>query len=311
MYTPNQNAATPAIPHIPVLLGPVVEDLALEGADRFLDCTVGLGGHASEALTKNSEMQLCGLDRDAEALQIAKERLSPFGNRFHLFHLEFAEFPIALAELGWNNVDRCLLDLGVSSLQLDEGTRGFSFRHDGPLDMRMDQASGNKKAWDIVNRGNFAELRDCFAIMGEDPQAGRIARAIITSRERSPINNTLELARIISSAYPPAWRRSARRHPATRCFQALRMLVNDELGQLKRFLDNIWDYLSPGGRLAIISFQSLEDRIVKHAFRAWAARGAGEILHKKPVVADEEEVSFNPRASSAKLRAIIKTGMSL
>lgn len=211
-----------------------------------------------------------------------------------------------------------MIDIGVSSLQLDEGSRGFSVHGDGPLDMRMDAASGSRSARDIVNTAGEKELRDLIASYGEDPQAGRIARAICEARREAPIETTGRLAEIISRAYPAAWRAKARHHPATRTFQALRMAVNDELGELGKFLDGILPFLRMGGRLAVITFHSLEDRMVKQRMHRWA-QGClcpkyvthctchhvpeVRILHKKPVTAGEDELLRNPRASSAKLRS--------
>ena len=218
-------------------------------------------------------------------------------------------------------MDGALLDIGVSSLQLDENERGFSFYGDGPLDMRMDQHSGELSAWHWVNRESFARLKECIATLGEEPQAGRIARVIVEARQKAPIDSTAELAALVEKAYPPAWRAKARRHPATRTFQALRMAVNDELGELRRFLDQILAWLPVGGRLAVITFHSLEDRMVKQAMRHWAegcrcprhvpvcvCRHQPEvrILHKKPLQAGSEELAVNPRAGSAKLRAVEK-----
>lgn len=289
--------------HAPVMLDKVIAGIEPVAGGLYLDGTLGLGGHAAALLERAPQSQLCGLDQDAEALAIARERLAPFAGRVHLFQTQYAAFPQALEELGWNSINGALLDLGVSSLQLDRPERGFSFRESGPIDMRMDQNSGRESAWRLVNRGSHSELRDCLATLGEEPQAGRIARRIIEERQKKPIEDTLELAEIIRSAYPPAWRRSARRHPATRSFQALRMAVNDELGQLKRFLAEIPAWLAPGARLAIISFHSLEDRLVKHAIRRWSENG-GEFraITKKPLVPEVQEVKSNPRASSAKLR---------
>lgn len=292
--------------HKSVMLNEVLEFLPSSG--RFLDGTLGMGGHALAMLERDAGCTLCGLDQDREALAIARERLAPFCARVHCFHLRFAGFEAALSELGWESADAVLLDLGVSSLQLDRPGRGFSFRHGGPLDMRMDADSGRESAWHMVNRASFAELKDCFAMLGEDPMAGRIARRIVDERQKGSIDTSTQLAEIIRMAYPPSWRRSARRHPATRCFQALRMAVNDELGQLKEFLSRIWPWVSPGGRLAIISFHSLEDRLVKHAMRDWAKAGSAELVTKKPLVPSGAETAANPRASSAKLRVAVKVG---
>ncbi|MDO5484544.1 MAG: 16S rRNA (cytosine(1402)-N(4))-methyltransferase RsmH [Desulfovibrionaceae bacterium] len=307
--------------HRPVLPAETLAALAPRPGGRYLDGTLGMGGHAEAVLSAAPDTELCGLDRDAQALALAGERLSPFGGRAHLFHHRYSDFAQALGELGWTSVDGALLDIGVSSMQLDTAERGFSFYSDGPLDMRMDQNSGAPSAWHWVNRENFASLKECIAELGEDPQAGRIARAIVEARQKAPINTTAELAALVERAYPPAWRAKGRRHPATRTFQALRMAVNDELGELRRFLDNILAWLPVGGRLVIITFHSLEDRMVKQAMRHWAEgcrcprhvpvcvcghEPEVRILHKKPVQAGEEELAANSRASSAKLRAVEK-----
>ena len=307
--------------HVPVLLEETLEALAPVAGGRYLDGTVGLGGHATAILEAAPESRLCGLDRDTEALALARERLAPFGDRVHLFHRRYSEFVGALEELGWDFVNGALLDIGVSSLQLDEAERGFSFLGDGPLDMRMDASSGERSAWHWVNRENFASLKECIATLGEEPQAGRIARAIVDARQKTPIDTTAQLAALVEQAYPPAWRAKARRHPATRTFQALRMAVNDELGELQRFLDGILKWLPLGGRLVVITFHSLEDRMVKHAMRHWAEGcrcprhvpvcRCGHVpevrlLAKKPLCASVAEVAANPRASSAKLRAVEK-----
>ena len=313
--------------HIPVLmketlaaLQPVL-DAGRDRPVRILDGTLGMAGHSCAMLQAAPLAELCALDRDEEALELARRRLEPFGDRVHTYHCRYSQFEEALDDLGWDKVDAVLLDIGVSSLQLDEAERGFSFYGDGPLDMRMDQHSGAPSAWHWVNRENFDRLKECIATLGEEPQAGRIARAIVDARQKSPIDTTAQLAALVEKAYPPAWRAKARRHPATRTFQALRMAVNDELGELRRFLDAILGRLSLGGRLAVISFHSLEDRMVKQTMRYWA-EGCRcprhvpvcvchhvpevEILYKKPVQADDDELAVNPRASSAKLRAVEK-----
>lgn len=313
--------------HIPVLmketlaaLQPVL-DTGRDRPVRILDGTLGMAGHSCAMLQAAPQAELCALDRDEEALDLARRRLEPFGERVHTYHCRYSQFEEALDDLGWDKVDAVLLDIGVSSLQLDEAERGFSFYGDGPLDMRMDQHSGAPSAWHWVNRESFDRLKECIATLGEEPQAGRIARAIVDARQKSPIDTTAQLAALVEKAYPPAWRAKARRHPATRTFQALRMAVNDELGELRRFLDAILGRLSPGGRLAVISFHSLEDRMVKQTMRYWA-EGCRcprhvpvcvchhvpevEILYKKPVQADDDELAVNPRASSAKLRAVEK-----
>lgn len=307
--------------HIPVLLPQVLEALAPVPGGLYLDGTLGLAGHAEALLRAAPGAQLCGLDRDARALELAGERLAPFGDTMHRFHKCYSLFEEAMDELGWKELDGALIDIGVSSMQIDVDERGFSFNSDGPLDMRMDQDSTEPSAWHVVNRERFETLRDYITRFGEDPQAGRIARAIVDARQKQPIDTTGQLADIIYNAYPPAWRAKARNHPATRTFQALRMAVNDELGELERFLDKILGRLRIGGRLAVITFHSLEDREVKHRMRHWSegcrcARHVPRcvcghvpevrVLHKKPVVADSEELRVNPRAGSAKLRAVEK-----
>lgn len=312
--------------HIPVLLSEVTDALApcLSTPEaRYMDGTLGLAGHASALLAAaHPTTALCGLDRDAEALELARERLQEFAPRVHLFHTRYSAFAEALDSLAWETVDAVLIDIGVSSLQIDNAERGFSFHADGPLDMRMDQHNpAEEPVSKLVNRARQEELKDILVRYGEEPQAGRIAGAIVRARHEKDIETTLELARIVEYAYPPAWRAKARNHPATRTFQALRMAVNDEIGELERFLDAILVRLRPGGRLAVITFHSLEDRVVKHRFRAFAqgcvcprhvmrcACGHNPevtILTPKPMTATPEELAANPRASSAKLRIIEK-----
>jgi 16S rRNA (cytosine1402-N4)-methyltransferase len=307
--------------HIPVLLEEVLEYLAPRKGGRYLDGTLGLAGHASAVLERAGEgTELCGLDRDPEALRHATARLAPFAGQTHLYHLRYSEFEEALDDLGWPTVDGALIDIGVSSMQIDLAERGFSFHADGPLDMRMDP-DAHESAWRLVNRERHEVLRDIIARYGEEPMAGRIARAIVDARNTGSIDTTLQLAAIVERAYPAKWRATARNHPATRTFQALRMAVNDELGELERFLDAILARLAPGGRLVVISFHSLEDRIVKHRMRHWAEgcrcprhvprcvcghSPEVRILTKRPVTATDGELARNPRASSAKLRAAEK-----
>lgn len=307
--------------HIPVLLAETIEALAPREGGRYLDGTLGLGGHSRAILEAAPHSELCGIDRDTQALGMAKETLQPFGGRVHLFHARYSEFAACLQELGWTSLDGALVDIGVSSMQLDMDERGFSFHGDGPLDMRMDRDGSDRSAWHLVNRESFERLKEYIAVLGEDPQAGRIARAIVEARQKAPIDTTGQLARLVEQAYPPAWRKKARRHPATRTFQALRMATNDELGELERFLDAILQWLPVGGRLVVITFHSLEDRMVKHAMRHWAEgcrcpahvpvcvchhKPEVRILYKKPLQAGDAELAANPRASSAKLRAVEK-----
>jgi 16S rRNA (cytosine1402-N4)-methyltransferase len=304
--------------HKPVLLREVVELLGIRPGMKILDATVGLGGHSRGMLeAAGGEGQVLGLDRDREALSEAGRRLAPYGDRVRLVRTRSSRFPAVLAEAGWEKVDAALLDAGMSSLQLDDPERGFGFLNDGPLDMRMGAEDGGETAEGLVNLASYARLCEIIREYGEDPQAGRIARAIVSAREKEAITTTARLAEVVWQAYPAKWRATARQHPATRTFQALRMAVNEELAELEAFLKAIPDHLAPGGRVAVISFHSLEDRLVKRAFRAEATdcvcpreqvvcvcghRARFRILTKKPVMAGEEEVRDNSRARSAKLR---------
>lgn len=304
--------------HVSVLLDEVVEFLRPRSGGRYMDGTVGLGGHSFAILNAaGGKAQVLGIDRDRSALALAEERLSVYGDAAILAQSSYSAFEAVLEELGWDLLDGALLDLGVSSLQLDTAERGFSFIKDGPLDMRMDSSLGTPPASKIVNKASFSTLRHIIKVYGEDPLSGRIARAIIEARAKKPIETTLELAQVVEEAYPVKMRRTARNHPATRTFQALRMEVNRELSELEHFMKRIAFRLKPGARVAIISFHSLEDRLVKRGFRAEAS-GCDcpkrqprctcnkwprlKILTKKPIVPGEEECAANPRARSAKLR---------
>ena len=301
--------------------------LALRPGMRVLDATLGLGGHSLSFLEQTGgDIEILGLDRDETAIERAAANLAGYPGRLHARQMRFSDFELALEELGWDGVDAVLADVGVSSPQLDEAGRGFSFIADGPLDMRMGLADGGEPAANIVNMWSFERLRDLIREMGEEPQAGRIARAIVARREKQPFESTVDLAGVVEQAYPAKWRATARNHPATRTFQALRMAVNEELEELKDFLDRIVDSLHPGGRVAVISFHSLEDRLVKRAFKREATGCVCpprqpyctcghlprvRILTKKPLVPSPEECALNPRARSAKLRAAEKLGEPL
>ena len=307
----------PAALHTTVLLHEVVRWLNPRPGGRYMDGTLGMGGHSLALMEAAGEgAELVGLDRDREALALATKRLEPFKDRAHLFHLPFSRFEEALDEIGWEYIDGAVLDLGLSSLQLDEADRGFSFIHDGPLDMRMDPDVG-PSAEVLVNTLKHGELARIIRVYGEDPLAGKIASAILREREKEAITRTLRLAEIVRLAYPPKMRHTARNHPATRTFQGLRIAVNRETEELEHYLATIVGRLKPGARLAIISFHSLEDRAVKHAFRD-AAKGCKcpphqlhctcggvpemKVLTKKPEAASDAERDANPRARSAKLR---------
>jgi 16S rRNA (cytosine1402-N4)-methyltransferase len=287
--------------HEPVLESEVVDLLEPSRGGLFVDCTVGLGGHA-RALLASGATRLLGLDRDATALSLATESLTPWHDRVELVHADYRELPSVLASRGIVAVDGALADLGVSSMQLDTPDRGFSFRRDEPLDMRMDQSSGPTAA-QLLAEVEEVDLANVIFRYGEERFSRRIARALVSARQSEPIATTGRLAEIVRRAIP---RKGYQRiDPATRTFQALRIWVNRELEGLDAFLVDASRLLRAGARLAVITFHSLEDRIVKHAFRALAAgEGAVRVLTRKPVIPGDAEVARNPRARSAKLRAI-------
>lgn len=313
--------------HRSVLLNEVLENLVRGEGGRYLDGTLGLGGHSLHILEKagalhGSGAELLGLDQDAEAIALARQRLARFGHAAHFAQCRFTDFEAELDALGWDFIDGALVDLGVSSLQLDTPERGFSFIHDGPLDMRMDAHSGRESAAYLANYWSVEELKAIIEELGEEPLAGRIARAIVEARVQGPIESTLQLAGIVEQAYPAKWRATARNHPATRTFQALRLAVNSELEQIRTFLELIVPRLRPGGRVAVISFHSLEDRIVKHFFKTASTaclcpprqmkctcghHAALELVSKKAIMASEAEERANPRSRSAKLRVAQRT----
>jgi 16S rRNA (cytosine1402-N4)-methyltransferase len=289
--------------HTPVLLDEVMEKLAPAPGGVYCDATVGLGGHAAEILRRSAPSgRLIGIDRDREALAAAGQRLSEFGDRVQLMHGRFANLPSILADAGIKELNGCLVDLGVSSLQLDRAGRGFSFRAKGPIDMRMDQSEGETAA-EFLRRIDEAELERILVDLGEERYARRIAAAVVQARHQG-LSSTTELAELVARAAPS---RERGKDPATRTFQALRMAINDELGELERFLAQIPSLLAPGGRLAVITFHSLEDRLAKRALRALAARDAPgarlQLLNKHVITASDDERRRNPRSRSAKLRA--------
>jgi 16S rRNA (cytosine1402-N4)-methyltransferase len=267
-----------------------------------------MGGHARAILERTApDGRLVGIDRDRDALTEAKVALQSFGDRVTLVHAPFARARAVLEELGVVPVDGFLVDLGVSSPQLDRGERGFSFRSAGPLDMRMDQSAGETLG-DFLRRVDEGELEHIIREYGEERFARRIARSIVEARDGAGLGTTAELAAVVARAMP---RHERHKNPATRTFQALRIALNDELGQLEAFLEGVTDCLKPGGRLCVIAFHSLEDRIVKRRLRALAGRDGGgparlRLLTKHVVVADDAERERNPRARSAKLRAAEK-----
>lgn len=308
--------------HIPVLRDAVIENLLPSGrvVERVIDGTLGAGGHAA-ALLEGGARALLGLDCDERALEIARANLAVYGDRAHVVHASYADMTAEAARLGWDGVDAILLDLGVSSMQLDTPERGFAFRAEGPLDMRFDPGGSRPTAADLINTLDERELADLFFRYGEERDSRRLARAVV--RER-PLATTRDLAAVIERAAPrrhPASRHDARIHPATRVFQALRIAVNDELSVIEDALPQAINLLRPGGRLAVISFHSLEDRIVKDAFRLASTdcicppktpicicghHASVRLINRKPIVADDGESADNPRSRSAKLRVVEK-----
>lgn len=305
--------------HVTVLLNETIEQLRIDPEKVYLDGTLGGGGHASAIAAKLTTGRLIGLDRDGNALKAARERLSPWMERVTLLHRNFRELGGALDELGLEAVDGMVFDLGVSSPQLDDGSRGFSYMTDAPLDMRMDETE-RLTAWELVNHWSREQLKRILWDYGEERYAPQIAAAIEKRRENAPIETTLELVDIIKNAMPPQALRE-KQHPAKRSFQAIRIAVNDELGALDALMGVAVDRLNPGGRLAVITFHSLEDRIVKSALQE-AARGCVcppefpvcvcgrkprvRLVTRKPVLPGARELAENPRARSAKLRVAEK-----
>ncbi|NWK56297.1 16S rRNA (cytosine(1402)-N(4))-methyltransferase RsmH [Verrucomicrobiaceae bacterium N1E253] len=300
--------------HVPVLLSEVMHFMAPGKGKLLVDGTLGGGGHTEAMLQAGA--QVIGVDQDDQALTYAGERLQGFGERFLALRGNFSEMPELLEQHGESKVDGILVDIGVSSWQLDEAERGFSFAKEGPLDMRMDR-SQSQTAADLVNESSEQELKQIFRNYGEERAAGRIARRIVERRAKQAFVSTTDLAEFISSFIP----RGGKSHPATRVFQALRIAVNDELGVLERFLENAVKLLRPGGRLVVITFHSLEDRIVKRFMKhvstpeidrkEWPAPRPNpdyqfQLLTRKPVIATGQELELNPRARSAKLRAAEK-----
>ena len=301
--------------HVSVLLNECIEGLHIRPDGIYVDGTLGGAGHSSEIAKRLTTGKLIGIDRDPVALQAAGTRLAPYKDRVALVHSNFCNITEVLDELNIPAVDGVLLDLGVSSPQLDDGQRGFSYMADAPLDMRMDNGDA-VTAENIVNSWSYEELRRILYDYGEERYAPQIAAAICRRREERPIQTTLELVDIIRSAMPAAALRE-KQHPAKRSFQAIRIAVNDELGAVRKVMEQAIPRLNPGGRLAIITFHSLEDRIVKNGM-ADAAKGCTcppsfpvcvcgkkpqvKLITKKPIVSTEEELENNPRARSAKLR---------
>ena len=305
--------------HVSVLLDECIEGLNIRPDGIYVDGTLGGAGHSSQIAARLTTGRLIGIDRDPVALKAAGERLAPFGDRVTLVHSNFCEIANVLDDLGIDGVDGILLDLGVSSPQLDDGSRGFSYMVDAPLDLRMNSGDA-LTAREVVNTWSYEELRRILFDYGEERYAPQIAANICRVRETKPIETTLELVDVIRGAMPASALRE-KQHPAKRSFQAIRIAVNDELGAVRQVMEAAIPKLNPGGRLAIITFHSLEDRIVKNGM-ADAAKGCTcppnfpvcvcgnkpkvKLVTRKPIVSGEEELEVNPRARSAKLRVCEK-----
>ncbi len=305
--------------HVPIMLPEVMELLKPERGGLFVDGTLGGGGHSEGILSRLGDGCLYGIDRDGNAIAAASARLAPFGDKFKAIRGNFFDMKELLMAEGVTGVDGILLDLGVSSHQLDTPERGFSYHEDAPLDMRMDDRAA-LSAYDVVNGYGVEELAGIIKDYGEERFAFRVANAIVREREKQPINSTVQLAEIIKSAIPAANRREGP-HPARRTFQAIRIEVNGELAELGQAIESAHDLLNPGGVLAVITFHSLEDRIVKQAFKKFenpctcdprapmctcGKVPTAKILTKKPLAPSDEELEINPRSRSSKLRGIQK-----
>ncbi len=300
--------------HKPVLYKEIIHALQPKSPGRYVDGTVGAGGHARGILEACAPAgRLLGLDVDPQALAIARETLAPYGKRLVLVQASYSSLPDVLKRLGWDAVNGIVLDLGVSSMQLDQAERGFTFQHEAPLDMRFDPEHGMPAA-ELLNTASEQEIADILFRYGEEPQARRIARSIVRAR---PIQTTVQLAELVKKAYPG----HSRLHPATRTFQALRIAVNDELTTVEEGLPKAVQALRPGGRLAVIAFHSLEDRIVKDFLRSESkdrvnppyeqiyeveSKATLKEVNRKPITPSLEETEENPRARSAKLRVAEK-----
>ena len=305
--------------HVPVLLHECLDALAIRPEGVYVDGTLGRAGHSLEIVKRLTTGRLIGIDRDETAIAAARERLADYGDRVTLVHSNFDRIGDILADLHIDGADGMLFDLGVSSPQLDDAERGFSYMHDAPLDMRMDR-SAYLTAREVVNGWSYEELRRILFEYGEERYAPAIARRIVQTREQRPIETTLELVEVIKSAMPPAALRE-KQHPAKRSFQAIRIAVNGELDALPPMLESAVSHLHTGGRLAVISFHSLEDRIIKKTMQDMATgctcppsfpvcvcgkKPRIRLVSRKPIVADEAELERNPRSRSAKLRVAEK-----
>jgi len=297
---PEREASPPV--HVPVMVEEVLRFLPPRPDATVVDATVGLGGHSAALLERWPDGRLIALDCDPDSLALAQLRLQPWAARVTFLHANFQMLATHLASLGVSRVDGVLLDLGLSSWQLLQPERGLSFQLEGPLDMRLDPTRAMPTAAELLRRLSLAELTDLFRCHGEERYAARIARAIVTTRRQQPLRTTRGLATLVERAVP-RHAQHQRLHPATRVFQALRIAVNHEVEALERALQLVPQLLAPAGRLVVLSFQSLEDRVVKRAMQQWARAGLMTLLTPKPLTPSPTEQERNPRARSAKLRA--------
>ena len=291
--------------HVPVLLDRVLAALPLKDDALVVDGTLGLGGYSEAFLKNNPAWRVIGIDRDAKAREIATERLKDFGERFTSLAGDYRTMKTLCAQSGIEKTDAVVLDLGVSNMQLTDGERGFSFREDGPLDMRMNQ-SAETSAAELVNTLSREELTEIFRKYGEERFAWSVAGEIVRSREKSPVRTTFQLVELIRRGIPAPAMRKMNGHPARKVFQALRIAVNDELGALEQGMKEAFELLGEDGRLVIVTYHSLEDKLVKYQFREWCEQGLGILEPRKAEVPGEEEIERNPKSRSARLRGFHK-----
>ncbi len=295
--------------HIPVLLGRVLEAMPLKEGAVVVDGTLGLGGYSKAFLKSDSSWQVIGIDRDEKAREIARERLAQYGERFRILAGNFRDMKSLCLAAGVPLADCVVLDLGVSNMQLVDGERGFSFREDGPLDMRMDREKAGPTAADLVNGLSREALTDIFRKYGEERFAWKIAGEIVAMREKRPFKTTGQLVEALRKALPAPVMRKMTGHPARKVFQALRIAVNDELGALEQGLREAFELLAEDGRLLVVTYHSLEDRIVKHQMRQWSDEGLGIMEPRRGIVPDDEEIQRNPKSRSARLRGFHKKNL--
>lgn len=298
-----------SIDHVPVMSDEIIDILSkIDRLDLLIDATLGLGGHALRICSTFPSVVILGVDQDEEALAVASKKLADFKDRVMLVKSNFKLIDdIVMSHLSGRLADAVLFDLGVSSMQVDDEERGFSFNKEGPLDMRMDK-QGAISAYDLINKLTVDELTEIFYKYGEERYSHLLAKAIVRYRERhGQISSTTELVEIVRNALPARIQRHMGKHPARKIFQALRIVVNDEINALKQGLTKSVDCVRSGGVIIVLSYHSLEDRLVKHTFKQWESDGRGRSCSKKPILPKPEEVERNPRSRSAKLRAFIKS----